>query len=36
MKKSINLREFPYPGKMTLRQCLQLAKDPGFDVMMPI
>lgn len=31
MKKSINLWAFPYPGKMTLRQCLQLAKDAGFD-----
>ncbi|MBY0230414.1 MAG: sugar phosphate isomerase/epimerase [Gemmataceae bacterium] len=31
MKKSINLWAFPYPGKWTLRQCLQLAKDAGFD-----
>ena len=31
MKKSINLWAFPYPGKMTLTQCLQLAKDAGFD-----
>ena len=31
MKKSINLWAFPYPAKMTLRQCLQLAKDAGFD-----
>jgi hexulose-6-phosphate isomerase len=31
MKKSINLWAFPYPGKMSLRQCLQLAKDAGFD-----
>ena len=31
MKKSINLWAFPYPSKMTLRQCLQLAKDAGFD-----
>ncbi len=31
MKKSINLWAFPYPQKMTLRQCLQLAKDAGFD-----
>tara|TARA_B110000495_G_C22967416_1_gene567495 strand:- start:127 stop:1224 length:1098 start_codon:yes stop_codon:yes gene_type:complete len=31
MKKSINLWAFPYPEKMTLRQCLQLAKDAGFD-----
>ena len=31
MKKSINLWAFPYPEKMTLQQCLQLAKDAGFD-----
>src|SRR4030095_16104816 len=31
MKKSINLWAFPYPQRMTLRQCLQLAKDAGFD-----
>lgn len=31
MKKSINLWAFPYPKKMTLTQCLQLAKDAGFD-----
>jgi len=31
LKKSINLWAFPYPQKMTLRQCLQLAKDAGFD-----
>jgi L-ribulose-5-phosphate 3-epimerase len=31
MKKSINLWAFPYPAKMSLRQCLQLAKDAGFD-----
>lgn len=31
MKKSINLWAFPYPDKMNLRQCLQLAKDAGFD-----
>jgi hexulose-6-phosphate isomerase len=31
MKKSINLWAFPYPQKMTLKQCLQLAKDAGFD-----
>lgn len=30
-KKSINLWAFPYPQKMTLEQCLQLAKDAGFD-----
>jgi sugar phosphate isomerase/epimerase len=31
MKKSINLWAFPYPQTMTLTQCLQLAKDAGFD-----
>lgn len=31
MKKSINLWAFPYPDKMNLKQCLQLAKDAGFD-----
>src|SRR5436305_1616357 len=31
MKKSINLWAFPYPQKMSLEQCLQLAKDAGFD-----
>ncbi len=31
MKKSINLWAFPYPDKMNLRECLQLAKDAGFD-----
>src|SRR5262249_8419910 len=31
MKKSINLWAFPYPSRMTLRECLQLAKDAGFD-----
>ncbi len=31
MKKSINLWAFPYPQRMNLRQCLQLAKDAGFD-----
>jgi len=31
MKKSINLWAFPYPRQMTLEQCLQLAKDAGFD-----
>jgi hexulose-6-phosphate isomerase len=30
-KKSINLWAFPYPEKMSLEQCLQLAKDAGFD-----
>ena len=31
MKKSINLWAFPYPRKMNLRQCLELAKRAGFD-----
>jgi hexulose-6-phosphate isomerase len=31
MKKSINLWAFPYPGRMTLRECLQLAHDAGFE-----
>ena len=31
MKKSINLWAFPYPQQMTLRRCLELAKDAGFD-----
>ncbi len=31
MKKSINLWAFPYPDKMPLRRCMQLAKDAGFD-----
>lgn len=31
MKKSINLWAFPYPQRMTLAECLQLAKDAGFD-----
>lgn len=31
MKKSINLWAFPYPDKMSLKECLQLAKDAGFD-----
>lgn len=31
MKKSINLWAFPYPQRMTLTECLQLAKDSGFD-----
>ena len=30
-KKSINLWAFPYPERMTLEQCLRLAKDAGFD-----
>ncbi|MEW6156088.1 MAG: sugar phosphate isomerase/epimerase family protein [Verrucomicrobiota bacterium] len=31
MKKSINLWAFPYPNRMTLKECLQLAKNAGFD-----
>lgn len=31
MKKSINLWAFPYPDRMNLRECLQLAKNAGFD-----
>ena len=31
MKKSINLWAFPYPGRMTLEECLKLAKNAGFD-----
>ena len=31
MKKSINLWALPYPQKMTLKECLQLCKDTGFD-----
>ena len=31
MKKSINLWAFPYPDRMSLRDCLKLAKDAGFD-----
>lgn len=31
MKKSINLWAFPYPERMNLRECLQLAKAAGFD-----
>ena len=31
MKKSINLWAFPYPGRMNLRECMQLAKDAGFE-----
>jgi len=30
-KKSINLWAFPYPERMSLDQCLRLAKDAGFD-----
>lgn len=31
MKKSINLWAFPYPERMTLRECFKLAKRAGFD-----
>jgi L-ribulose-5-phosphate 3-epimerase len=31
MKKSINLWAFPYPQRMNLGECLQLAKDAGFE-----
>jgi len=31
MKKSINLWALPYPQRMTLRQCLELCKQAGFD-----
>jgi len=31
MKKSINLWAFPYPDRMSLRECLQLAKNAGFE-----
>ena len=31
MKKSINLWAFPYPQRWTLRECLELAKDAGFE-----
>ena len=31
MLKSINLWAFPYPQRMTLRECMQLTKDAGFD-----
>ncbi len=31
MLKSINLWAFPYPERMTLRECMQLAKNAGFD-----
>ncbi len=30
-KKSINQWAFPYPDRMSLRECMQLAKDAGFD-----
>jgi hexulose-6-phosphate isomerase len=31
MKKSINLWALPYPQQMTLKECLELCKDAGFD-----
>jgi hexulose-6-phosphate isomerase len=31
MMKSINLWAFPYPQRMTLLECLQLARSAGFD-----
>ncbi len=31
LKKSINLWAFPYPERLTLKECLQLAKNAGFD-----
>jgi hexulose-6-phosphate isomerase len=31
MKKSINMWAFPYPQKMTLRECFELARRAGFD-----
>jgi len=31
MKKSINLWAFPYPGRMSMTECLRLAKAAGFD-----
>src|SRR3954454_5010964 len=31
MKKSINLWALPYPQTMSLKECLQLCKDAGFD-----
>jgi L-ribulose-5-phosphate 3-epimerase len=31
MKKSINLWAFPYPDRMSLKECLELAKRAGFD-----
>ena len=35
MKKSINMWAFPYPDKMSLKECFQLAKDAGFDGIEP-
>ena len=31
MKKSINLWALPYPERMTLRECLEVVKEAGFD-----
>ncbi|MGB9689121.1 sugar phosphate isomerase/epimerase family protein [Thermogutta sp.] len=31
MKKSINFWALPYPSKMSLRECLELCKEAGFD-----
>ncbi len=31
MKKSINLWAFPYPAQWTLKECLEIAKDAGFE-----
>jgi L-ribulose-5-phosphate 3-epimerase len=31
VKKSINQWAFPYPDRMSLKECLQLAKSAGFD-----
>ena len=31
MKKSINMWAFPYPDRWSLKECLELAKDAGFD-----
>jgi hexulose-6-phosphate isomerase len=31
MKKSINMWAFPFPQQWTLRECLELSKDAGFD-----
>jgi L-ribulose-5-phosphate 3-epimerase len=31
MKKSINMWAFPFPDKMSLKECFALAKDAGFD-----
>lgn len=31
MKKSINLWAFPYPDRMSLRECFEIAHDAGFD-----